>query len=77
MVVLIFLNLVTMMVETEQQSLMKEMILYWLRFVFILIFLIEFLLKISSLRKHYFACGWNILDFVVLVASITGEAASR
>ncbi|XP_055365944.1 sodium channel protein type 4 subunit alpha B-like [Betta splendens] len=70
MVVMIFLNMVTMMVETDQQSLMKEMILYWIMFIFILIFLFEFLLKIISFRKHYFTCGWNILDFMVLNASI-------
>lgn len=62
------------MVETDQQSKMKEMILYWFHFIFILIFFIEFLLKIISLRKHYFTSGWNILDFVVLVASIAGES---
>lgn len=74
MVVLICLNTVTLMVETDQDTEMKEMILFWLRFIFTaIIFFIEFLVKIIALRKHYFTSGWNILDFVVLVVSVSGE----
>uniref|UniRef100_A0A3B3C8X4 Sodium channel protein n=2 Tax=Oryzias melastigma TaxID=30732 RepID=A0A3B3C8X4_ORYME len=70
--VLICLNMVTMMVETDEQSLEKETILYWVNLVFIVIFTTECSLKIIALRHHYFAVGWNIFDFVVVILSIVG-----
>ncbi|XP_054475825.1 sodium channel protein type 4 subunit alpha B-like [Anoplopoma fimbria] len=72
MAVVICLNMVTMMVETDQQSQETDTILYMLHFVFIVIFFTEFILKIIALRKHYFTDGWNILDFVVISVSIIG-----
>uniref|UniRef100_A0A4W6EX08 Sodium channel protein n=1 Tax=Lates calcarifer TaxID=8187 RepID=A0A4W6EX08_LATCA len=70
--VLICLNMVTMMVETDEQSQEKEIILYWVNLVFIIIFTTECTLKIIALRQHYFAVGWNIFDFVVVILSIVG-----
>ncbi|XP_011491046.1 sodium channel protein type 4 subunit alpha B isoform X1 [Oryzias latipes] len=70
--VLICLNMVTMMVETDDQTLEKEIILYWVNLVFIVIFTTECSLKIIALRQHYFAVGWNIFDFVVVILSIVG-----
>uniref|UniRef100_A0A3Q4HP83 Sodium channel protein n=1 Tax=Neolamprologus brichardi TaxID=32507 RepID=A0A3Q4HP83_NEOBR len=70
--VLICLNMVTMMVETDEQSKDKEIILYWVNLVFIIIFSTECSLKIIALRQHYFAVGWNIFDFVVVILSIAG-----
>lgn len=72
--VLICLNMVTMMVETDEQSKEKEIILYWVNLVFIIIFSTECSLKIIALRQHYFAVGWNIFDFVVVILSIAGES---
>ncbi|XP_068452613.1 sodium channel protein type 4 subunit alpha B-like isoform X2 [Clinocottus analis] len=72
MVVVICLNLVTLMVETDQQSLEKETVLWWLFFAFIFIFVLEFLLKVVALRQHYFTDGWNLLDLLVLVCSFLG-----
>lgn len=71
--VLICLNMVTMMVETDEQSVEKEIILYWVNLVFIIIFTTECTLKIIALRQHYFSVGWNIFDFVVVILSIVGE----
>ncbi|KAM9391754.1 sodium channel protein type 4 subunit alpha B [Pholidichthys leucotaenia] len=70
--VLICLNMVTMMVETDEQSIEKENFLYWVNLVFIIIFTSECTLKIIALRQHYFAIGWNIFDFVVVILSIAG-----
>ncbi|CAL8301370.1 unnamed protein product [Merluccius merluccius] len=70
--VLICLNMVTMMVETDEQSAEKEEILYWVNLVFIVIFTAECLLKLIALRQHYFSVGWNIFDFVVVILSILG-----
>lgn len=62
------------MVETDEQSKDKEIILYWVNLVFIIIFSTECGLKIIALRQHYFAVGWNIFDFVVVILSIAGES---
>ncbi|MEQ2240870.1 Sodium channel protein type 4 subunit alpha B [Ilyodon furcidens] len=70
--VLICLNMVTMMVETDEQSQEKEAILYWVNLVFIIIFSTECCLKMIALRKHYFNVGWNIFDFVVVILSVIG-----
>ncbi|KAM9345606.1 sodium channel protein type 4 subunit alpha B [Symphorus nematophorus] len=70
--VLICLNMVTMMVETDEQSAEKELILYWVNVFFIVIFTTECSLKVIALRQHYFAVGWNIFDFVVVILSIVG-----
>ncbi|XP_059190594.1 sodium channel protein type 4 subunit alpha B-like isoform X2 [Centropristis striata] len=72
MLVMICLNMVILMMETDNQSYEKDEILYWFHFSFILIFLIEFLLKIIALRRHYFNSSLNVLDFVVLITSILG-----
>lgn len=63
------------MVETDEQSVEKEEILYWINVVFIVIFTTECILKIIALRRHYFSIGWNIFDFVVVILSIVGVSA--
>ncbi|XP_068193183.1 sodium channel protein type 4 subunit alpha B-like isoform X2 [Antennarius striatus] len=70
--VLICLNMVTMMVETDEQSAEKDFVLYWVNVVFIVIFTSECILKLIALRQHYFSVGWNIFDFVVVILSIIG-----
>ncbi|KAM9431252.1 sodium channel protein type 8 subunit alpha-like isoform 7-T8 [Salvelinus alpinus] len=69
---LICLNMVTMMVETDDQSDETENILYWVNFIFIVAFTIEFVLKLFALRHYYFTNGWNVFDTVVVVLSIAG-----
>ncbi|XP_063285757.1 sodium channel protein type 2 subunit alpha-like [Pelobates fuscus] len=70
--VLICLNMVTMMIETDDQSEKVEKNLYWVNVVFIILFTGEFLLKLISLRQYYFTIGWNIFDLVVIILSIIG-----
>ncbi|XP_033612296.1 sodium channel protein type 9 subunit alpha isoform X2 [Fukomys damarensis] len=70
--VLICLNMVTMMVEKEGQSVEMENVLYWINVVFIILFTGECVLKLISLRHYYFTVGWNIFDFVVVILSIVG-----
>ncbi|KAM6957792.1 sodium channel protein type 4 subunit alpha B [Aplochiton taeniatus] len=70
--VLICLNMVTMMVETDDQSEEKERILYLINLVFIIVFTSECCLKMVALRRHFFAVGWNIFDFVVVILSVVG-----
>uniref|UniRef100_A0A3Q3WBU4 Sodium channel protein n=1 Tax=Mola mola TaxID=94237 RepID=A0A3Q3WBU4_MOLML len=70
--ILICLNMVTMMVETDDQSDETEHVLYWVNFIFIVVFTTEFLLKLFALRHYYFTNGWNIFDVVVVILSIVG-----
>ncbi|XP_051946761.1 sodium channel protein type 8 subunit alpha-like isoform X1 [Xyrauchen texanus] len=70
--ILICLNMVTMMVETDDQSQETENILYWINFIFIVSFTSEFVLKLFALRHYYFTNGWNIFDCVVVILSIVG-----
>nr|QBP05223.1 voltage-gated sodium channel 1b [Petromyzon marinus] len=68
--VLICLNMVTMMVEVDDQSQLMSDVLYYVNLIFIVVFTGECLLKLFSLRHYYFTVGWNIFDFVVVILSI-------
>ncbi|XP_059356602.1 sodium channel protein type 2 subunit alpha-like isoform X1 [Carassius carassius] len=72
--VLISLNMVTMMVETEEQSRNKQMmgVLYWINVGFIVLFTSECVLKMAALRQYFFTVGWNVFDFIVVILSIVG-----
>lgn len=71
--VLICLNMITMMVEHENQSKYMTDVLYWINVVFIVLFTGECVLKLFSLRHYYFTVGWNIFDFVIVIISIVGK----
>lgn len=71
--VLICLNMVTMMVETDEQSEDIENLLYNINLAFVVIFSGECTLKILALRYYYFTIGWNIFDFVVVILSVVGK----
>ncbi|CAG5865560.1 unnamed protein product [Menidia menidia] len=70
--ILIWLNMVAMMVESADQSDEKTEVLQKINVVFIVIFAGECLLKMISLRQYYFINGWNVFDFIVVVLSIIG-----
>uniref|UniRef100_A0A3P8VCP4 Sodium channel protein n=1 Tax=Cynoglossus semilaevis TaxID=244447 RepID=A0A3P8VCP4_CYNSE len=74
--VLICLNMVTMMVETDNQSPEKEDFLFKVNVAFIIVFTGECVLKLFALRQYFFTNGWNIFDFVVVILSIAGTMLS-
>ncbi|XP_066483214.1 sodium channel protein type 4 subunit alpha isoform X2 [Tiliqua scincoides] len=74
--ILICLNMVTMMVETDDQSETKIAILGQINLVFIVIFTAECFSKMIALRYYFFTIGWNIFDFVVVILSIVGLVLS-
>ncbi|XP_041434488.1 sodium channel protein type 4 subunit alpha isoform X4 [Xenopus laevis] len=74
--ILICLNMVTMMVETDDQSQEKTDILFKINLVFIVVFTSECVLKMFALRHYFFTIGWNIFDFVVVIISIVGIVLS-
>ncbi|XP_072455042.1 sodium channel protein type 5 subunit alpha isoform X2 [Notamacropus eugenii] len=73
---LICLNMVTMMVETDDQSPEKISILAKINLLFVGIFTGECLIKVIALRHYYFTNSWNIFDFVVVILSIAGTVLS-
>uniref|UniRef100_A0A4W5JTC4 Sodium channel protein n=1 Tax=Hucho hucho TaxID=62062 RepID=A0A4W5JTC4_9TELE len=75
--ILICLNMVTMMVETEDQTDNVRKILYKFNLVFIVMFTGECILKMISLRQYYFTIGWNVFDFIVVILSIIGMFLSE
>lgn len=77
MVVVIFFNMVVLMVETDDQSEEKSLVLNWIHLILVAIFLVEFILKIIVLRQHYFRNVLHIVDFVVLTLSIIGESYTQ
>lgn len=64
--------MVTMMVETDDQSKTQENVLQKINIAFIVIFSGECLLKMISLRQYFFTNGWNVFDFIVVILSIIG-----
>ncbi|KAJ8345448.1 hypothetical protein SKAU_G00296410 [Synaphobranchus kaupii] len=76
MMVLVCIYMVTLMTETEDQSLAKQEFLYFANLVFVLILTIECALKLVGLRQYYFTVGWNIFDFTVVILSIVGMLLS-
>jgi voltage-gated sodium channel type IV alpha len=69
--------MVTMMVETDEQSPEKEEILYLVNLVFIVVFTTECCLKLFALRQHFFAVGWNVFDFVIVIGSVVDVTLSE
>ncbi|NXS53985.1 SCN5A protein, partial [Brachypteracias leptosomus] len=74
--ILICLNMITMMVETDDQSQEKVNILHKINMLFVAIFTGECIFKMLALRHYYFTNGWNIFDFVVVILSIVGTVLS-
>ncbi|XP_063076806.1 sodium channel protein type 4 subunit alpha A [Engraulis encrasicolus] len=74
--ILICLNMVTMMVETDDQSEEKINVLYNINLAFIVVFTSETVLKMFALRHYFFTVGWNVFDFIVVILSVAGLALS-
>uniref|UniRef100_A0A8D0LCG1 Sodium channel protein n=1 Tax=Sphenodon punctatus TaxID=8508 RepID=A0A8D0LCG1_SPHPU len=68
--VLICLNMITMMVETDTQTQEKTIVLNKINTLFVAIFTTECVMKVVALRHYYFTNGWNIFDLIVVVMSI-------
>uniref|UniRef100_A0A8C4YNW4 Sodium channel protein n=1 Tax=Gopherus evgoodei TaxID=1825980 RepID=A0A8C4YNW4_9SAUR len=75
--ILICLNMITMMVETDEQSIRKTDILNKINMFFVAIFTVECIVKLLALRYYYFTNGWNIFDLSVVIMSIVGTLVSH
>ncbi|XP_021063257.1 sodium channel protein type 10 subunit alpha isoform X2 [Mus pahari] len=69
--VLICLNMITMMVETDDQSEEKTRVLGKINQFFVAVFTGECVMKMFALRQYYFTNGWNVFDFIVVILSIS------
>ncbi|NP_058943.2 sodium channel protein type 10 subunit alpha [Rattus norvegicus] len=68
--VLICLNMITMMVETDEQGEEKTKVLGRINQFFVAVFTGECVMKMFALRQYYFTNGWNVFDFIVVILSI-------
>ncbi|KAM4691946.1 LOW QUALITY PROTEIN: sodium channel protein type 4 subunit alpha-like [Rhinophrynus dorsalis] len=75
--ILICLTMVTMMIETDDQSQEMTDILFKINLVFIVIFTTECVLKMFALRCYFFTIGWNIFDLVMVILFIAGIVLSE
>ncbi|XP_029767479.1 sodium channel protein type 5 subunit alpha-like, partial [Terrapene carolina triunguis] len=75
--ILISLNMITMMVETDDQSIRKTDILNKINMFFVAIFTVECIVKLLALRHYYFTNGWNIFDLSVVIMSVVGTLLSH
>ncbi|XP_062604353.1 sodium channel protein para-like isoform X2 [Saccostrea cucullata] len=75
--IVIFLNMITIAVEHYNQPDVITTLLAYSNQVFVVIFLIEFLVKILGLRQYYFKIPWNVFDFVLVILSIIGRLSSK
>uniref|UniRef100_A0A4W3GUY6 Ion transport domain-containing protein n=1 Tax=Callorhinchus milii TaxID=7868 RepID=A0A4W3GUY6_CALMI len=75
--IMICLNMVTMMVESDDMDKQTINILFNINIIFIVIFTTECTLKLVALRQYFFTVGWNVFDFVVVILSVVGRLMNR
>lgn len=68
----ILINMVTMMMEHNNQTENFTAALRYLNYIFTGIFIIEAIIRLLALRLDYFKLGWNVFDFIIVVFSIVG-----
>nr|XP_036851965.1 sodium channel protein type 7 subunit alpha isoform X1 [Manis javanica]XP_036851966.1 sodium channel protein type 7 subunit alpha isoform X1 [Manis javanica] len=70
--VLICLQAITAVIQSDEQSPKTDTALYWTEFAFVMLYTGECVLKLISFHCNYFTIAWNIFDFMVVIFSITG-----
>jgi len=73
-VTVIFMNMLALLIEDRVRDDANRNNPVWLvmESSFAFIFFMEFLLKFTALRSTYFASGWNLFDFVLVLTSFVG-----
>ncbi|NWQ81069.1 SCN4A protein, partial [Columbina picui] len=74
-VILICLNMVVMMAESNQNGI-KD-VLNKINFFFVAVFTGECVIKILALRHYFFTSGWNLFDLAVVVLSLVSIGLSE
>lgn len=70
--VLIYIQAITIMIQSDEQSLTMDIVLFWINTFFVMLYTGECVLKLISFQCNYFTIGWNVFDFMVVIFSITG-----
>ncbi|CAM4814651.1 unnamed protein product [Rotaria magnacalcarata] len=70
----IFLNMVCMCLEHHNQSRTFDRVLDYINNLFVIIFAIECFMKLIALNFKYFTIPWNVFDFIIVIASLLGQA---
>ncbi|CAK6977612.1 sodium channel protein type 4 subunit alpha-like [Scomber scombrus] len=70
MVVVICINVLVLASETYSDSFEKEVVLYWIHFIILIIFLIESILKIVAFGRDFFRDCLNTWDLGLILLSI-------
>ncbi|XP_057361442.1 sodium channel protein type 7 subunit alpha isoform X2 [Manis pentadactyla] len=70
--VLICLQAITAVIQSDEQSPKMDTAHYWTEFTFVMLYTGECVLKLISFHCNYFTIAWNIFDFMVVIFSITG-----
>merc|ERR1711871_793990 len=65
----IIVNSFLLMLRWHGQSYELATALMWINFAFAIIFTVEAVMKLIALRFRYFDDGWNVFDFVIVVAT--------
>ncbi|ESO94539.1 hypothetical protein LOTGIDRAFT_118343 [Lottia gigantea] len=71
-IVIIFLNMITLAIESYKQSDTIRDALKILNIIFTVIFILECMIKLIGMRWHYFRQFWNVFDFIIVLLSVTG-----
>ena len=64
------------MIQKDEQSPQMETAIFWMNSIFVMLFTLECILKLTAFRCHYFTSAWNVHDFMVVIFSITGKVGS-
>ncbi|CAF4109785.1 unnamed protein product, partial [Rotaria magnacalcarata] len=70
----IFLNMLCMCLEHHNQSATYDRVLGYINNFFVAIFTVECGMKLLALHYKYFTIPWNVFDFIIVIASILGQA---
>ncbi|XP_034352035.1 sodium channel protein type 7 subunit alpha isoform X1 [Arvicanthis niloticus] len=71
-ILLICFQATTIMIQNDEQSPEMENAIFWMNSIFVMLFTLECILKLTAFHCHYFTSAWNVHDFMVVVFSITG-----
>lgn len=72
----IFLSTVLMCVQWYNQPELVDIVTNDINIAFVLIFVVECIIKIIAYDKTYFKEGWNIFDLIITIASALSAAIS-
>ncbi|GAB1286387.1 Sodium channel protein [Apodemus speciosus] len=71
-ILLICFQATTIIIQNDEQSPQMETAVFWMNSIFVMLFTLECILKLTAFHCLYFTSAWNVHDFMVVIFSITG-----